>query len=54
MRGSVVERMPPSHAEGKDRPQAEASAQAEGEEGASHDQPFTGAAGAATGEPLTV
>lgn len=54
MRASVIEGMTPCHAEGEDRPEAEASAQAKGEEGAGHDQPFTGAAGAATGEPLTV
>jgi len=44
------------HAEGEHRTEAEASTQAEGEERAGHDQPFTGDAGdagEATGEPLT-
>jgi len=36
MRDSVVERMTPSHAEGEDRPQAEASAQAEGKKSGVH------------------
>lgn len=36
MRASVVEGMTPCHAEGEDRPEAEASAQAEGEECSSH------------------
>jgi hypothetical protein len=46
------------HAKGEDRTEAEANANTECEEGAQHDQPFTGAAGAGaaaeTGEPLTV
>lgn len=43
-----------SHAEGEDSTQAEASAKAEGQERANHGQPFTGAAGTATGGALTV
>lgn len=42
------------HAKREDSTEAEASAEAEGQESASHDQPFTGDAGEATGEPLTV